>query len=174
MHEPLQRYKRIIRALTAACLLLILAVATLWIRLESVENAGDKLSQDATALHRAMGSFLEHSGHIVDQIVDMHAAAHGSLSSGLAVIVAGGDSMRMFLEAEKLPPPGGSEAYHVWLHEDGRSVHAGTLPMRNGTGAFRYEGVADHYDRIFVTLEPSSSAGSSPIGRIVLSGTLSS
>ncbi|MGH2530774.1 MAG: anti-sigma factor domain-containing protein [Thermomicrobiales bacterium] len=74
--------------------------------------------------------------------------------------------------ANRLPPPPGGMAYHVWLTVDGRTVYAGALPLSDkGFGVLIHEASRPGpvYDAVQITLQPTEP--SEPGGEVVLRWT---
>ncbi|WP_347860833.1 anti-sigma factor [Salimicrobium sp. PL1-032A] len=99
----------------------------------------------------------------------------GGEASGRASLVANNGEAQLVVQAERLEPLSGEEAYQVWLLEEGEPVRAGTfVPNEEGTGAVTYsmEELKDgNWDTLAITKEPGPDS-ETPQGNIVLAAEI--
>jgi hypothetical protein len=104
-------------------------------------------------------------------IVSLNPAAEEFVSKGLASIVIDERGTHLLVMAESLPKLQGSEAFQVWLLQDGKPSNAGTFLAHQGTGAFYYTIESEKFDTVVITVEPDAH-GQQPRGYALLSAEL--
>ncbi|MCI3923351.1 anti-sigma factor [Paenibacillus sp. TRM 82003] len=109
----------------------------------------------------------------LNQAVTLTPAAEQIIASGIASIVIDDRGTHLLVQAENLPELHGSEAFQVWLLEDGQPTNAGTFLSHNGTGALMFTFEPHTYDTVAITHEPDAG-GTTPRGEMVLVAELGS
>ena len=97
------------------------------------------------------------------------ASAAFASSKGVACILQQGDRRQLVVYLYELPATRGSEAYQVWMLQDGVRSNAGTFRVQdNGLGVLILDMRPEQrFDAIGVTLEPDA-VGSAPRGSKVV------
>ncbi|MFT9846798.1 anti-sigma factor [Aneurinibacillus sp. REN35] len=79
-----------------------------------------------------------------------------SNAKGHASILRQGESEKLVIQVDNLPPLAGDEVYQVWLLNNGMRENAGTFkPDGSGKGMLTYPlAQRQHFDQIGITIEP--------------------
>ncbi|MBP1931938.1 anti-sigma factor [Ammoniphilus resinae] len=116
----------------------------------------------------ALESKSEHPAQIL-QVYSLKSANPGS-ANGNVWLFEKGNAKKLVFHLQGLEATKGSEAYQVWLIQEGKRRSAGVfLVDQNGTGILTYDMKEEQlpFDAIGITLEPDSE-GTQPRGKKVL------
>lgn len=96
-------------------------------------------------------------------------------ATATASMIKRDNAIALVIQANRLQPLEGTQAYQVWLLEDGKPYRAGTfVPNQEGIGAVSYTvnyPGKHNWDTVAITLEPTPDS-EQPQGEIVLSSEL--